>query len=98
MYIGTPNLFIYISVGTGLIYGFSHLCIVKKTPNLTDIFQVMLSTAAAYSAIELCYFVLEGSKSLGDFQESKLIIILGAISVIWVSAVSIVNLIKGELT
>lgn len=91
MTVGYPNLFIYVSIGCAVLYSLFSFLKASKTPTLAEFFSVILSSAAAYSAIELGYLVLEGTKKLGDFEDSKLMIILGSISVMWVSISTIVS-------
>lgn len=86
-----PNAFIYFSLIGGFIFVLFSLLKAKRLPNLTDLFTVMLSLAAAYSGIDLCYLVLDGTKTLGGFSDQKLIIILGGIAVFWVSLLSIIS-------
>ncbi len=91
MFSSQPNLFIYIALISGLLFVSYSLYQSKKLPVLTDLFTVMLSVAAAFSGIDLCYLVLEGSKVLGDFSDQKLVIVLGGVAVFWVSLLSIIN-------
>ena len=94
MFPSISNLFIYLALVSGFLFIVYSLIFQKRLPILTDIFSVMLSVAAGYSGIELCYLVLEGSKQLGDYSDQKLVIILGGISVFWVSFTTIINSIK----
>ncbi|NMR27441.1 hypothetical protein HH219_18185 [Pseudoalteromonas sp. NEC-BIFX-2020_015] len=91
MFSTQPNLFIYVSLIFGVLFVCFSLYKSKKLPILTDIFMVILSVAAAFSGIDLCYLVLEGSKGLGDFTDQKLVIVLGGVAVFWVSLLSIIN-------
>lgn len=90
------NMFIYVAISFALLFIIYSIFVAKKLPILTDIFSVMLAIAAGYTGIELCYFVLEGSKALGDYQNQKLVIILGGISVFWVSLTTVINSVKEE--
>lgn len=90
-----PNAFIYFGLASGLVLVAFSLYWSRGLPLLAELFSLMLSVTAAYSGIELCYFVLEGSKKLGDFQDQKLIIVLGAVAVFWVALLTIINLVKG---
>lgn len=94
MFPSVSNMFIYVALTLGVIFVIYALVSSSKLPNLADVFSVMLAVAAGYSGIDLCYLVLEGSKSLGDFQDQKLVIILGGISVFWVSLTTVINNVK----
>lgn len=94
MFPSIANIFIYVALLLGLVFVVYAIAKTKKLPILTDVFSVMLSLAAGYSGFELCYFVLEGSKQLGDFEDQKLVIILGGISVFWVSLTAIIAAVK----
>ncbi|WP_085297592.1 hypothetical protein [Cognaticolwellia mytili] len=89
------NMFIYVAITFAIIFIIYSLSVSKKLPILTDIFSIMLAAAAGYTGIELCYFVLEGTKALGDYEDQKLVIILGGISVFWVSLTTVLNSVKG---
>lgn len=89
-----PNSFIYLSLLAGLIFTIYSLIRIQSLPNLAEVVSLMLSVAAAHSGVALCFYVLEGSKSLGDFKDQKLIIVLGAIAVCWVSLVTCISLVK----
>ena len=90
-----PNTFIYTGLASGAIFTAYNLFMLRSLPLLAELFSLMLAVTAAYSGIELCYLVLEGTKKLGDFQDQKLIIVLGSIAVFWVSLLTVVNLVKG---
>lgn len=90
-----PNAFIYVAILCGLLFTLYNLYLLKALPLLAELFSLMLSVAAAFSSIELCYAVLEGTKKLGDFQDQKLIIVLGSIAVFWVALLTVINLVKG---
>lgn len=94
----SPNAFIYWALLAGGVFTIFNLYSLRALPLLAELFSLMLSVAAAYSGIELCYAVLEGTKKLGDFQDQKLIIVLGSIAVFWVSLLTVVNLVKGVRT
>ncbi|MCG9638163.1 hypothetical protein L1D12_23365 [Vibrio parahaemolyticus] len=94
MFPSVTNLFIYIALFSGLLFVVYSLLAAKKLPILTDLFSVMLAVAAGYSGVDLCYLVLESSKSLGDYQDQKLVIVLGGISVFWVSLTTVINNVK----
>lgn len=90
-----PNTFIYAGLASGLLFTAYNLFSARALPLLAELFSLMLAVTAAYSGIELCYLVLEGTNKLGDFQNQKLIIVLGSIAVFWVSLLTVVNLVKG---
>lgn len=90
-----PNTFIYIALVAGVLFTIYSLCLMRSLPLLAELFSLMLSAAAAYSGVELCYAVLEGSKRLGDFQDQKLTIVLGSVAVFWVALLTAINLVKG---
>ncbi len=90
-----PNTFIYGALIAGLLFILYSLYSARSLPLLAELFSLMLSTAAAYSGLELCYLVLEGSKQLGDFKDQKLIIVLGSLVVFWVALLTVMNLVKG---
>lgn len=94
MFLSAANLFISIALISGALFAVYSILAAKKVPILTDIFSVILSVAAGYSGLELIYNVLEGSKSLGGFSDQKLVIILGGISVFWVSLTTLTSLLK----
>jgi len=94
MFLSVANLFIVIALISGLAFAIYSAIVARKIPILTDIFSVILSVAAGYSGLELIYNVLEGSKSLGGFSDQKLVIILGGISVFWVSFTTLFTLCK----
>ena len=94
MFESHPNLFVYIALVVGAVFLLYSLYYSKRLPLLTDLFAVMLSVAAAYSGIDLCYLVLEGSKKLGDFENQKLVIILGGLAVFWVALLTIISAFK----
>ena len=58
MFPSISNLFIYLALVSGFLFIVYSLIFQKRLPILTDIFSVMLSVAAGYSGIELCYLVL----------------------------------------
>ena len=91
MFESLPNLFIYIALAAGLIFVCYSLYVSKKLPILTDLFSVILAVAAAYSGIELCFLSLDSAKSLGDFENQKLVIILGGVAVFWVSLLTVIS-------
>lgn len=92
---GNSNAFIYVSLFCGFLFASYNLWKLKSLPLLAELFSLMLSVAAAYSGIVLGYSVLEAGKNLGDFQDQKLIIVLGALAVFWVSLITSVNLVRG---
>ena len=61
----------------------------KKAPSLPSFFSTVLAMASIFSGIDLIWLVYQGQKSLGDFSNYRLIIILGGISVVWVAISSI---------
>lgn len=91
----TSNIFIYVALLFAAAFTAFNIYTARRLPLLAELFSIMLSVAAAYSGIELCYAVLEGTRKLGDFQDQKLIIVLGSIAVFWVSLLTVVNLVKG---
>ena len=91
----TSNAFIYVSLLAAVLFTIFSLCAAKALPLLAEVFSLMLSVAAAYSGVELCFAVLEGTKKLGDFQDQKLTIVLGSIAVFWVALLTVINLVKG---
>ena len=89
------NAVIYVGLLGGAAFTFFSLYKIKTLPPLADIFSLMLSATAAYSGVELCVSVLEGAKKLGDFQDQKLTIVLGAVAVCWVALLTSISLVKG---
>ena len=94
MFSSYPNLFVYAALLLGVVFLIYSLYESKKLPLLTDLFAVMLSVAAAYSGIELCFLVLEGTKTLGDFEDQRLLIVLGGIAVFWVALLTVITMFK----
>jgi hypothetical protein len=90
----TPNAPIYIALLVGIVFTITSLFKSKSLPHLAEFMSVTLSAAAAYSAIVLCFEVLDGTKKLGDFQDQKLTIILGSVAVIWVALLTIIGLVQ----
>ena len=90
-----PNAFIYFGLAGGFLFTLFNLYALRSLPLLAELFSLMLSVTAAYSGVELSFAVLEGSKKLGDFQDQKLTIVLGAVAVFWVALLTVVNLVKG---
>ena len=89
-----PNAPIYIALLAGVLFTLGSLFKSRSLPHLAEFMSVALSASAAYSAIVLCWEVLDGTKKLGDFQDQKLTIILGSVAVIWVALLTIVGLIQ----
>ena len=81
-----PNTFIYIALIAGVLFTIYSLCLMRSLPLLAELFSLMLSAAAAYSGVELCYAVLE---------DQKLTIVLGSVAVFWVALLTAINLVKG---
>lgn len=94
MSFSSADTFIYIALVSGVAFVLFNLKKAKKLPVLSDVFSVMLAVTAGYSGLELCYLIIENSKSLGDYQSQKLVIILGGISVFWVSLTTVINNVK----
>lgn len=88
------NAPIYIALLAGLIFTCISLIRSKALPHLAEFMSVALSAAAAHGAVILSYEVLQGTKKLGDFQDQKLTIILGSVAVIWVAALTIIQLVQ----
>lgn len=90
--------FLYVSLSFGFLFVIFCLVAAKMPPQLSELFGVMLAVSAATASVELCVLVLFGSLSLGDFEGAELTIILGGISVAWVSLQSVLFLAKSVLS
>lgn len=56
---------------------------------LSQATTVMLAGAAAFAGLALCGRVLWGADSLGDFDDARLIIVLGGVAMTWASVTAI---------
>ena len=88
------NAFIFVSlIGAAFFIAF-HLYRTRSLPLLAELFELMLSVAAAQAGIALCVEIVDGAKSLGDYEGQRLIIILGGVAVFWVALITAIKLVK----
>lgn len=88
--IKAPETIVYLIVLIiGIIYSLFHFSKTKLAPSLSDVFAVITSVAAIFFGSELVFNILfNSSLDIGQLKESKLVIMLGGIAVVWVGGTS----------
>lgn len=95
MIIAPDPIFYALVLVAGLLYHLYHLHKFKCRPGLTSLFIAITGAAAFIKGIELILnILLNQSLQFGDFRDSKLVLILGGLSVTWVAAISLVDLLQ----
>jgi len=75
----------YMSVFVLIIYIIYFRVIFKRIPNIKGVSSVSMSSFGFFTCIYFLYSLIEGVKSLGDYEGYKNILFFGAIVICWVS-------------
>ncbi|RXJ81066.1 hypothetical protein [Arcobacter sp. F2176] len=85
------NISIFISLSILMIYVLLFLMKMKKLPSLSNIMSLIIASMSLYTSILLFLDLISINKSLGDYEEYKLIVFLGSVAMAWVSLQTILE-------
>ena len=94
--IHAPDSYIYLfCLFAALVYLSYFFVKFRTAPTLTNVFILITSVSASYFGFELVVnLIINDTLNLGDLEESKLVVMLGGVAVIWIAFASLFSVLQ----